>query len=149
MGIGKKIIVGIFIFFSSISFAGNKSSGDFEKIFADWTVAFNHKDLTGACGLFSKSVVADYQGVKQKDYQAICGGFKKIFDESNKQYFYGYKIHQVYQSGDLAVVRVTWYLSVYNGSILLEKVRDEGIDVLMKKNNTWQIVNYVAYPAKM
>lgn len=121
----------------------------FDKVFYDWTNAFNQKDLELSCGLFSKKVVANYQGVPQKDYKAICNGFKKTFKEKNRDYHYRYKLHDIYTSGDLAAVRITWYLTVYETGKVISEVQDEGIDILEKnKEGSWQIVNYIAFPEK-
>lgn len=118
----------------------------FENIFRRWTDAFNQRNLSTSCEFFSKSLVADYQGTKQKNYETICNGFKKIFDQSNRHYHYDFKIHQIYHRDDLAAIRVTWYLDIYKNGKLLSRSQDEGLDVLEKQHGEWRIVNYVAYP---
>src|SRR5688572_12981286 len=102
------------IFFSSTVYAKKIESHEMEfyNIFSQWTEAFNQKDLTKSCALFSKNLIADYQCVPQKNYNSICDGFKKIFQKTNRRYEYQYRLHDVYQSGDLAAVRITWYLRV-------------------------------------
>lgn len=121
----------------------------FEKIFTNWTYAFNHQDITGSCQLFSKEVTANYQGVPQKNYAAICDGFKKIFAEKNKRYQYKFKLHQIYRENNLAAVRITWFLHTYKNQRLLNQEQDEGIDIFKKDNQgNWQIINYLGYPVK-
>lgn len=118
----------------------------FKRLFADWTTAFNHKDLSRSCALFSKSVIADYQNFPPKNYISICNGFKKIFQEKDHRYRYHFKIHHIYHSGDLAVIRITWYLYLYQHAKLISITQDEGMDVLEKnQSGQWQIVNYLAY----
>lgn len=134
------------LFISLNSYA--KHSNDFmmfQHIFSTWTEAFNNRDLFQSCALFSKSVVADYQGVTQKNYTAICDGFKKVFQNNNIQYEYKFKLREVYRSNDLAAIRVTWYLRLYKHGHLMSNTRDEGIDILKLKNGEWKIVNYIAY----
>lgn len=117
----------------------------FEKIFSDWTAAFNRKDVAKSCALFAKSVVANYQGVPPKNYNSICAGFKKIF-QSPLRYQYSFKLHQVYLEENLAAVRVTWFLRVYEKGRLKSITQDEGIDIFQKnKAGQWQIVNYLSY----
>lgn len=117
-----------------------------EILFKSWTRAFNQKDLTNTCLLFSKSVIADYQGIPQKNYVSICDGFKKIFNQSKLSYQYHYKIHHIYRSDNLAAVRITWYLDIYENNKKISATKDEGLDVLEKnKQDNWQIVNYLAY----
>lgn len=121
----------------------------FKKLFTDWTDAFNHKDLAGSCSLFSKSLTADYRDAPHKNYATVCDGFKKIFQQTNRNYQYHFKINHIYRSGDLAAVRITWYLSIDENNKKIASTQDEGIDILEKnKLGQWQIVNYLAYANK-
>lgn len=125
----------------------NRDTSTFETIFKHWTNAFNHRELAPACALFAKNITADYQGQPQKNYASICAGFKKIFNESDKRYTYYYKLHRIYHRDQLAVARITWYLTVTKNGKVIEKTQDEGIDVFQKtKGGQWQIVEYLSYP---
>ncbi|QBR85298.1 nuclear transport factor 2 family protein [Legionella israelensis] len=129
-------------------FANKKNAGnDFEDIFDAWTKAFNQKKYPEVCELFSKKIKADYQGVPRKNYSTICKGFQKIFQETEMTYQNQFKIHEVYQSNNLAAVRITWYLSVYKKGVHQYSIQEEGLDIFQKDdNNKWKIVNYIAYP---
>ena len=119
----------------------------FQTIFSDWTKAFNEKNLTASCDLFSKKLSANYRGITPKNYTNVCGGFKKIFQEKNRDYQYNFKIQHVYQADHLAAVRITWYLKIYENKKLISSSQDEGLDVLEQdENGTWHIVNYLGYP---
>ncbi len=119
----------------------------FEQLFNQWTEAFNQKDLGGACSLFAKTVKAKYRGLPQKNFDDICNGFAKIFNEKNKNYSYSFELQDVYRQGDLAVVRITWYLQIKENDMNKSIIQDEGFDVLEKnKKGEWQIVNYLAFP---
>lgn len=138
----------LMITISSIGFALNKEDRvDFQKIFAEWTAAFNEKKFPVVCNLFSKSIIANYQGAPQKNYAMICDGFRKIFQEKETIYHNDFKIHAIYRSNDLAAVRITWYLTVYKKGIQISSIQEEGLDILRRQtNNKWQIVNFIAYP---
>lgn len=119
----------------------------FEKVFDEWTQAFNQKNLTQTCNLFAKSIIANYQGSPQKNYASICNGFKKIFANNDLKYHYTFKLYSVYLSGDIAAVRITWYLYKEKKMKKTLVTQDEGLDVLRKnKQGQWQILNYLAYP---
>jgi ketosteroid isomerase-like protein len=119
----------------------------FEKIFTDWTLAFNQKKLAPTCALFSKELTANFQGAPLKSYNSICEGFKRVFKQKDKSYRYSFKLNQIYRSGNLAAVRITWYFHEYEQGKLISKTQDEGLDVFLKdSNNQWKIVNYIAYP---
>lgn len=118
----------------------------FESLFTEWTEAFNRQDLAQTCGLFSKDLIANYQGIPTKNYSSMCKNFEKIFAEKNPRYQYHFKIQNVYQASDLAVVRITWYLHKYQNGQEVSMSQDEGLDVLKKDaQGQWKIVNYLAY----
>lgn len=125
----------------------NPSYLQFEKLFNSWAAAFNNKDLTKSCSLFSKNVIADYQGAPQKDYQEVCDGFANVFKKQDQTYTYQFTLHNVFRSDDLAVVRITWYLKITDKDKLLSTVQDEAIDILREeKPGDWKIINFVGYP---
>lgn len=123
-----------------------KDRAEFTQVFTRWTNAFNRREEAASCGLFSPRVVANYRGVPQKNYTSICDGFKKIFQDKNKNYHYRFVLHDIYRAGDLAAVRITWYLQVNEDGKAVSSTQDEGIDVLEKSpTGKWEIVNYLAY----
>lgn len=144
-GVSMKILLIIILCLFSFPTYANANDHEIKKLFTDWTYSFNHKNLQKTCGLFAKEVVANYRGLPQKNYDSICNGFKKIFTQTNTIYHYRFAIHKIYQANNLAVVRITWYLQIKNGS-KVTAIRDEGMDVLKRNaNRQWQIVNYIAY----
>src|SRR5205814_7333755 len=38
----------------------------------DWTPAFNARDAGRVCGLFSRDLIASYQGQPERNYDALC-----------------------------------------------------------------------------
>lgn len=144
-----RLITGITLLICATQLYAAEQKNDeviFNRLFTQWTEAFNHKDLSKVCLLFSKNITADYRGVPQKNYAMICDGFKNIFGMANRSYQYQFKLHDIYHSGDLAAVRITWYLKIYENDKLLQSSQDEGIDILKKNQiGQWQIVNYLGY----
>lgn len=119
----------------------------FQALFEAWTQAFNQKKYPEVCELFSVSIAADYQGAATKDYAAMCEGFRRIFAEEDTVYRNAFRLHEIHRSGDLAAVRITWYLHVSRKGVPAVSVREEGLDVLRRQaNGKWQIVNFIAYP---
>lgn len=152
----EKVIRGLIVFFINLCFmipnvfAAEKNNAMplFQHIFSVWTDAFNRKDLAGSCDLFSVHVEANYQGAPRKNYESICNGFKKVFQE-NRDYKYHFKLHQVYHSNDMASIRVTWYLQIYKHGKVISRTVDEGLDVFQRdKEGRWKIIYYLAYPSK-
>lgn len=146
----KKYFIIIFLIniFFSVSYASSENNTEiFEAVFKNWTQSFNQREYPKVCDLFSERLASNYQGSKQKNFESTCEGFKKIFLEKNKRYHNDYQLHQVFMSGSLAVVRVTWYLKIFNHGKCESFTQEEGIDIFEKqKNGDWKIVNFIAYP---
>ncbi|MBI2812113.1 MAG: nuclear transport factor 2 family protein [Candidatus Melainabacteria bacterium] len=119
-----------------------------DRLFANWTRAFNNKEMAGSTNLFSKECIASLPDAPHKDYDAICNGFKKIFASKTDGLKYRYKIHKIFRSGDLATVRITWYSSAYKQNKLIATTTEQGLDVFKKEKDGWKIVNFIAYPEK-
>lgn len=134
-----------FLFLATSAFADD--SAIFQQIFTEWTHAFNTKNLKKSCQLFSKSLVANYQGAPEKNYQSICDSFKKTFEDKQKNWQYHFKIHYIYRENNLAAVRITWYLDIFENGKKISREIDEGLDIFKRnQKGQWQIVNYIAYP---
>ncbi len=134
---------------ASISYADNSNDdmAVFQTLFQHWADAFNKKNISASCAIFSPQISADYLGFPTKNYTIICDGFKKIFEEKNREYRYQFKINHIYRSGDLAAVRITWSLDIFENNARISTTKDEGLDILQKQTNgEWQIVNYLSYP---
>lgn len=139
----------ILTFSNSFSHENNPSKEEdkllFEKIFTEWTQAFNRKDLKKTCDLFSKDLTATYKGTTQKNYDSVCEKFKKLFSQ-DKQYQYRFEIHQVYHSLDLAAIRITWYLTVDEPGKKTALIEEEGMDILKPDaDGQWKIINFLGY----
>lgn len=118
----------------------------FDKLYADWTKAFNKKDMAGTMSIFSTSCVASLPDANHKTYDQIRDGFKKLFADKTHTYQYTYDVHNIYHSGDLAAVRITWHLTATSPGKAPEKNNELGLDVLRKDaSGAWKIVNWVAF----
>lgn len=142
----------LFIFISNSYAKTTEDQPNFQAIFSSWTDAFNQKKYPEVCDLFSPSLISNYQGAPQKNYTKTCEGFQKIFlqeKQKNISYHNDFKIHQIYYSGNLAAVRITWYLDIYKNGKLSSSIQEEGLDIFEKQpNGQWKIVNFIAYPIK-
>jgi ketosteroid isomerase-like protein len=130
--------------------AASKSSDElmFEKVFSNWTNAFDHKDLAGTCSLFSNHIIANYQGAHTKTYTSLCNSFKKIFQEQ-RDYQYTFNIRNINRSNNLAAVRITWHLRVSQQGKFISESKDESMDIFERdKRGNWKIINYLGYPAQ-
>lgn len=121
-------------------------SGEFRKLFDDWTDAFNKKDLQRSCDLFAPELTADYQGMPTKSLASLHDGMKGVFADPHTRFRYKYKLHNVYRSANLAAARITWYLTITEDGKPPRETVDQELDILQKnKAGKWQVVNYLAY----
>lgn len=144
----QKIVSIILLCFFITAHAKPNNAADhavFNVLFTAWTTAFNGKNLPQTCALFSSELKADYRGAPQKSFTSICDGFKKVFSENSRRYVYRFKLNDIYHTGDLAAVRITWYLDIYENEKLILTTQDEGLDILQKTAAGWKIVNYLGY----
>jgi ketosteroid isomerase-like protein len=130
-------------FSSEALYAADKD--DFAKLYDDWTAAFNERDGNRICDIFAKKVVADFAGIPSKTYPTICASLKSMLQEPDRRYHYRYEFRNIYRSGNLAAIRLTWFFTtIENGRKSLQI--EQGLDVLERnKAGKWEIVNWISY----
>jgi len=128
------------------------SSGDAEMeiraALARWTEDFNGKRTDRVCDLFAPDLIANYGDYPEKNYESLCGQLKSSLRDTEKTFRYSLDIQEIMVSGDLAVVRLVWTLTVYDTrGKLLETTKDRGMDVFRRQEDgSWRISRYLAYP---
>ncbi|MCJ8141935.1 nuclear transport factor 2 family protein [Ancylobacter sp. A5.8] len=109
----------------------------------EWTRQFNARDKAGACELFSRSLVSDYRGQGEADYAARCALISKALDDPARSFHYGLDIKEIIVDRDMAVVRLTWTLTVAPGDITSV---EPGLDVFRREEDgRWRIIRYMAF----
>ncbi|HEV8714641.1 MAG TPA: DUF4440 domain-containing protein [Candidatus Binatia bacterium] len=114
-----------------------------------WPRDFNAKDAPWVCGLFALDLVASYPGQPDKNYEAMCQQLTAAVENLAKTFRYDApQIEEILVSGDLAVVRLVWTLTITDpnmpGGLI---VKERGIDVFKRqKEGTWKISISHAYP---
>lgn len=117
-----------------------------EKRFAEWTEAFNRRDLDGSCALFSKDIKADHHGVPTENWETMRARFQKLFADKARQYTYRFKLLRVYRAGDLAVGRITWYLTLSKDGKKVMEEETQSMDIFKpNKDGVWEMVDFVSF----
>lgn len=114
-----------------------------------WTADFNARKLSAICDLFAPDLRYDYRGFPERGYQDVCGLLQRSLNDPKKRYSYSPAIKEIIVAGDLAVVRLTWMLTVRTegepGEVTVE---EPGMDIFRKRpDGRWKIIRYVAYGA--
>ena len=112
-----------------------------------WTAAFNARDAAAACGLFAPGLRYNVQGLpKEQTYDDMCGRLHRALSGTEVGYHYGLDIKEIIVSGDLAVVRLAWNLTVSRPGVPDVLRREDGVDIFRRLDDgTWKIIRYIAY----
>ena len=108
-----------------------------------WAEAFNEGRTDEACELFSKDLVSDTQGQGEAGYEERCAILSRVMRDPDRKFSYSPDIKEVILAGDLAVVRLTWTLTVMPGNLVS---RESGLDVFRKEpDGVWRIIRFMAF----
>jgi steroid delta-isomerase len=124
----------------------NASRKEITDALAQWTVAFNAGDAEKTCALFSRELRADYRGLPERGYDGQCDILKRSLGDQTRRYSYALAIKEVLVWGDVAVVRLTWTLTITPKDGKTITSIEPGLDVFRKESDgRWRIVRYMAF----
>jgi ketosteroid isomerase-like protein len=124
----------------------NVSRQEITDALARWTVYFNAGDAEKTCALFSRALRADYRGLPERGYDGQCDILKRSLSDTTRRYSYALAIKEVLVWGDVAVVRLTWTLTITPKEGKTITSIEPGLDVFRKEaDGRWRIVRYMAY----
>jgi steroid delta-isomerase len=112
---------------------------------AGWAEAFNARDAAGACDLFAADLVYSVPGIVEGSRERMCDNFARMFARTDFIMRYAPpEIHEVIVEGDIAVVRLTWTLTIQTLAERRTSVED-GLDVFRRQpDGRWSIARFVA-----
>jgi uncharacterized protein (TIGR02246 family) len=112
-----------------------------------WMTDFNAGDPEGACRLFAPDLIAQVRGQPERSYTDLCDLLKRSLSDRTKTYRYGLAVKEILVAGDLAVVRLTWTLTVKRRDTGGETSSDEfGIDIFRRQGDgSWKISRFMSY----
>lgn len=115
---------------------------------AKWTQDFNAGTATAVCSLFSPELRYDFRGYPERGYDDVCTRLKSSLSDTDRKYAYALDIREILTSGDLAVVRLTWTLTITLSNGQQVASVEPGMDVFRKEpDGAWRIIRYLAYDA--
>ena len=111
-----------------------------------WMADFNAGRAEKVCDLFAPDLVAQYRGQPERGWEALCDLLKRSLADRGKSYSYALAIHEILVEGDLAVVRLTWTLTVRGKDAAETTSFEPGIDIFRRQaDGSWKISRYIAY----
>lgn len=129
---------------------GDQAQADIRAALLKWTADFNARNLGEVCDLFAPDLRYDYQGFPERGFDDICKLLRQSLADPGKRYSYAPPaIKDILVSGDLAVVRLTWTLTMKGDAMAQDVTTEEpGIDIFRKQpDGRWQIIRFIAYTA--
>jgi ketosteroid isomerase-like protein len=113
-----------------------------------WTKDFNAGRADQVCDLFAPELRYDFRGYPERDYNDICTRLQRSMNDQSKRYVYSLDIGEIIVAGDLAVVRLTWGLTVTLPNEQKVTSVEPGMDIFRKRpDGQWKIIRYIAYEA--
>jgi steroid delta-isomerase len=131
-----------------IAVAEDSAEAAIRSSLAQWTQDFNGGNADKACSLFAPDLRYDFRGYPERDYRDICDRMQRSLGDKSKTYSYDLDVREIIVSGDMAVVRLVWKLTVTlaNGQQVVSV--EPGMDVFRKEpDGNWKIIRYIAYEA--
>jgi len=111
----------------------------------DWAEAFNARDATLACGLFAPDLIATVRGAPVRGRASVCSRLAAAMADPNERMRYVPDIQEIIVSGDLAVVRLVWTLTVQRGATSRTS-EEPGLDIFRRQHDgAWSIIRYMAF----
>jgi uncharacterized protein (TIGR02246 family) len=114
-----------------------------------WMADFNAGRADRVCTLFAPDLRATYRGFPERGYHETCDLLRRSLTDSRRRFSYTLEIQEVLVSGELAVVRLVWRLTVTprdGGSPITPQ--ESGMDVFRHQaDGRWQIIRYLAFEA--
>jgi uncharacterized protein (TIGR02246 family) len=128
--------------------AAGSAESEIRAALEKWTQDFNAGNADAACALFSPELRYDFRGYPERGYGDICARLKRSLADKSKRYAYALDIREIIVSGDIAVVRLVWTLTVTLGNGQSVTSVEPGMDVFAKqRDGSWKIIRYLAYQA--
>ena len=150
---GRLGAVGVFLI-SFCGFAAAQPIAPAEKAirnaFTGWMADFNAARADRICNLFAPELRYDYRGFAERNYQQLCDGLHESLADPTRRYSYALDIKDIMASGDLAVARVVWTLTVTPRDTPSKPIvsQEYSMDVLRRQpDGSWKMIRFTAYEA--
>ncbi|MGH6767509.1 MAG: YybH family protein [Xanthobacteraceae bacterium] len=123
------------------------SRGEIAAALAQWTADFNAGRADKVCDLFAHDLRADFRGQPERGFDAQCDLLKRSLADPSRSFSYALAVKEILVWGEVAVVRLTWTLTVRQKDSGREISSIEpGLDVFRRQSDgRWRIVRYIAY----
>ena len=110
-----------------------------------FAASFNARDAAGACAIFAPDLISTVRGRGDEGRDAVCKRIAAALAERGTEIRYAPDIQEIIVSGDLAVVRLVWHVSVRRGPTP-RLAKEPGMDVFRRQaDGKWAISRFLAF----
>jgi len=111
-----------------------------------WADDFNALKSAVVCDIFTPDLQYDF-GVEPGTYNSLCNRLRQALGQTNVRYHYAPDIQEILISGDLAVVRIVWTLSVTRNGTDRPTVIIEPAMYVMRHDpdGNWRVLRFLAF----
>ncbi len=110
-----------------------------------WAEAFNARDASRTCDLFAADLVSSMRGRPDEGRDAVCRRIASALADRGATLRYTPDIEEILVSGDLAVVRLVWTVTIQRGPSPAV-TKEPGLDVFRREpDGQWRIIRFLAY----
>ncbi|MGH7067660.1 MAG: hypothetical protein ACREEU_07720 [Acetobacteraceae bacterium] len=111
-----------------------------------WADDFNALKTALVCNIFSRDLHYDF-GIQPGNFDSLCKRLKAALDQSGVRYNYSPDIQEILISGDLAVVRIVWTLTVTQNGKATPTVITEPAMYVMRHDQAgnWRVFRFLAF----
>lgn len=115
---------------------------------AEWNAAFNAGDAAGVCAVFAPDLRSFSSGIEtEQGYEAVCGRLTAALSDRTRTLSYALDIREVVVTGDTAIARLTWTLTIRPASDgEAVTTREQGMDYFRRQpDGSWKIARFISY----
>jgi ketosteroid isomerase-like protein len=126
--------------------AGDDPAAEIRTALQQWRLDFNARRRAHICDLFAPDLRYDFHGLPEQNYALLCARLNHALTDQARSFQYGLRIKEIFVSGELAVVRLTWISTVTTPDGHSTTNDEPGMDVFERQSDgTWKIIRYIAY----
>jgi steroid delta-isomerase len=141
-------VLALLLFAPGTSAVAQSAEDEVRAALQSWTKDFNAGHADRVCDLFAPDLRYDFRGYPERDYNDICTRLQRSMKDQSKRYFDALNIGEIIVAGDLAVVRLSWSLTVTLPNEQKVTSVEPGMDIFRKApDGQWKIIRYIAYEA--
>jgi ketosteroid isomerase-like protein len=126
---------------------GASPDADIRAALTQWMADFNAGHADKVCDIFAPSLVADFGGAPERDFEAECKWLRAALADPDRSLTYALDLKEILAEGDMAAVRLVWTLTTRVKATGQErKTEEQGLDVFGRgSDGRWCIIRFMTY----